>query len=515
MRVIGELGRPRTLPGGAEQFREIHRPKGPERAALVLGLGPEPGRLDQDLGLAGSLTYYMEAPDFLAQAKGITDVLSRSWMRRDPAWLMSLSRDELRSLRILRYMPGARVFPSFWGPILGRVRVLLAGALPGALPGRRVLLPGEKNGLLLRELAHALDEAGWKVDVLPVERGAHPDPEALARLLSVEPAALYFSINFQGLDPYGEVCHMLTQAECRVAAWCVDNPWHLISGLKSGFWRHIDVFVTDHAFIADLANHGAARVHHLPLGASPALFRPRDAESGHGAGLAERVVFVGRSAFPDKAGFFAGLRVDQEAMAEAGALMASGARPDFFWWAERLGIDQRWPSKELRRVGLCAEEAGLAHRARCLRAIARRLPLTVLGDEGWETLLPQGTDVRPPVDYYRDLPEVCARAKACLNMTSLLLPAGLTQRHFDVWIAGGLLLSDATPGLDLFPMELTRPVTFTQPEEAAALLADLEAAPGRPGELRRAWKALVLAEHTYAHRVDAMLRVMGLEHAGK
>jgi spore maturation protein CgeB len=102
------------------------------------------------------------------------------------------------------------------------------------------------------------------------------------------------------------------------------------------------------------------------------------------------------------------------------------------------------------------------------------------------------------VDYYSGLAEIYREASFSLNLTSLLLPHGLTQRHFDVWACGGFLLTDDTPGLKIFPQELARAVTFETPEQAAELLRSLAAAPLRKEELRRAWQEHILEEHSYA-----------------
>ena len=69
--------------------------------------------------------------------------------------------------------------------------------------------------------------------------------------------------------------------------------------------------------------------------------------------------------------------------------------------------------------------------------------LVVVGDKGWKHHLPPGppeTPLLPPVDYYTTLPGLYRAASYTFNVTSLLLPGGLTQRHFDVWRAGGFLL---------------------------------------------------------------------------
>jgi ferritin-like metal-binding protein YciE len=48
-------------------------------------------------------------------------------------------------------------------------------------------------------------------------------------------------------------------------------------------------------------------------------------------------------------------------------------------------------------------------------------------------------------------------------------------------------------------------VTFETPEQAAELLRSLAAAPLRKEELRRAWQAHILSDHTYAARLKTIL----------
>ncbi len=100
------------------------------------------------------------------------------------------------------------------------------------------------------------------------------------------------------------------------------------------------------------------------------------------------------------------------------------------------------------------------------------------------------------------MPGRYASARYVLGAASLLLPHALSQRHFDVWAAGGCLLTDATPGLDLFPAELTRPITYRTAREIPELLR-------RPDQERTAliaaWRTHIAAAHTYRHRVRTIL----------
>ncbi|MDP3431268.1 MAG: glycosyltransferase, partial [Desulfomicrobium sp.] len=151
-----------------------------------------------------------------------------------------------------------------------------------------------------------------------------------------------------------------------------------------------------------------------------------------------------------------------------------------------------------------AETASARWRQDCLTALAAMVDLTVVGDDAWRGMLP-GARLLPPVDYYSGLAEVYRRASFSLNLTSLLLPHGLTQRHFDVWACGGFLLTDDTPGMKIFPQELARAVIFASPSEAAELLRSLAANPKGKEELRRAWQEHVCAEHSYVVRLRAII----------
>lgn len=512
-RILDGLGRPKTLPASPQDFLTLFG-AGPD--ILLLGLGPEPERLAElvpELSGAAGRVRFVEAPALAAQ-------LGEDWRERIPPAYEAMHIDELaataQDVRVVLYRPGPRLFPDFWGPLLARLHLALLPQAP-APDQRLVWLPGDETDLLRLELREAFEALGYRVRLLP-------DEAALRGLLAGgECPALYFSVNFKGLDPLGEAAHLLEAAGAKLAVWCVDNPLHLLSGLRARFWAQLPLFVTDDWFIEPLRSLGAANVRHLPLAAravnltgeprrpDPTIMDPTVMAPAF-ADLADRLVFVGRSAFPGKADFFAGCATPAAAWTEAERLLTTGGRPDFGWWLARLGIDRLWPGTDARRAGFCAEETGKAWRTACLSAAHKGLAgaFTVFGDAGWRELLPVGTDLRGPVDYYAALPKIAASAAACLNCTSPLLPHGLTQRHFDTWAWGGLLLTDATPGLSLFPAELTRAITFRTPQDIAPRLRALQASASEAEGLKQAWREELAARHSYAHRVQNVLESLGL-----
>jgi hypothetical protein len=475
MRLTDELGFSKSLFPGHETVRTCA-----SREWLVLGLGPDPAALAESLPPDAEV-FYLECPSFYDQTDG-------DWRAAiPPGWRRVESFDPLKDRNIILYEAGMQLFPGFWGPVTAAL------ALPcpaGQTGGKAVLVPTEKSRLIASEVSQALVAEGFQVlpvapgDLLPILETSRPD--------------LFLSINFAGLDPFGAASSVLARAGVPVAVWCVDNPFHSLSALKSHFWQDVHLFVTDDWFVAPLKGHGAKHVHHLPLAANQDFFKAAPDRPE----LADKLLFVGRSAFPDKAAFFAGLKLPDDALALALAMLERGDRPDFAWWSERLGVERLWPGKDVRLAGLGAEESGRAWRAQVLAEAAKAGELVVHGDGAWRTLVPSAFDLRAPVDYYGPLAGMYASARCVIGATSPLLPRGLTQRHFDVWAAGGCLISDDTPGLDLFPAELTRPITFHTPSSIPAALASLER---NRMDLIRAWRELVSREHTYAHRIQSIL----------
>jgi len=487
-RIVSSQGNTLTLNSGAQAFERL---RAGNEAVLFMGLGPDLAVLNDLVG-ARARVFWCEHPSFLEQMEALRAGLPAQWQRVLPEDLASLPPQS----DIFFYRQNTVLFPEFWGPLRARVLVRRPG-LERQPRAKSILLPGDDASLLTRELDAAFTAEGFAVHRL------HPawTAEELPALLERERPALCLSVNLRGLDPDGGIFHLLRACEVPTAVWMVDNPWHLLSSLRSAWWTQAHICATDASFLPALQAAGAKNAFHLPLACSPEWAR---AAQSSDAGPANPLVFVGRSAFPDRRRFFAACRLPPETSAEAQALLERpGPVPDFHWWMRRLGIQTPWPGNDVRRAGLGAEDCSLARRAQWLKAA---LPhgLTVYGDAAWRALLPERADLRPPVDYYAALPGIYAQARYSLNVTSLLLPAGLNQRHFDVWIAGGFLLTDAAPGLDIFPAELRRECVLSHPGQLKEALARLENDAALRAQLQAAWKDCLLARHSYRHRAQEL-----------
>ena len=372
---------------------------------------------------------------------------------------------------------------------------------------RTAILPDSGRDLLRSEVSLALGRLGFTV--------LRPRPEDLAdekhehylpRLIEKKPE-LFFSINLQGLFPGAPHTRSLLEAGIPTLAWFVDNPWHLLSAMRDPSWKNLHLALTDKSFVEPLQAAGAGSVMHMPLAASAAHMR----EAGNAPEKLGGIVFAGRSSFPNLESFFAGQELPEESMSRALEVQKHGERADFAWWVRELGLSESqkhfWPGKKARKPGKGAVLCNAAWRRACLQAAQTYAGgLSVFGDDGWQGL----KDLRGPVDYYTRLPAAYRAARYSLNINSLLLPQGLSQRVFDAWMAGGFCLSDWNQGLEIFPPELVREIAFHSPEEIPSLAASLDANHNRREKLRRDWEAHILAEHSYEKRVGDTLFQLGL-----
>lgn len=533
--ILDSLGRRQSLASGAKAFLwEKAAQAEQHNSLLVLGLGPEPKALPAMLAGHYTSILWVECPQFenaLSLASGISVPLDPSppetiatvpWLRISPEEAVQRSVQCDMAL----YRQNLRLFPEFWGPLWARIQCLKWGLPVFASPNATVALLGQENSLLIRELTHGFRQCGFDVHVLSHDLSSSTSTSNIQHLLRHIRPSLFFSVNGHGLDAGGEIFHLLHACGVPVALWFVDNPWHILTRFRLPWWRQLQLFCTDASFLPGLRAAGAQSVEHLPLAVAPHMwdavpYANTQAKDIPGGPL-EQILFVGRLAFPQKNAFFGAARVPASVMNAAQNLQDAGKRPDFAWWSKALDSppEHLWPGHAVRAVGLGAESCAARNRLQWMAA-ARPHGLTHYGHMPDDPPLPelplavapQGNTQapfvsRPPVDYYSTLPRLYATAPYTLNVTSLLLPQGLTQRHFDVWAGGGFLLTDASPGLNIFPKELTAEICVQNPKELTERLKHLEAQPALRTQVQQAWKKHLLAHHSYTHRVHTLCQQM-------
>ncbi len=483
-----EQGQTRTLLTGAGAYTCLREGSGAgaNAQAVVLGLvceekeqGAEPQTGDEKL-FPGAYIVPMGSGS-AASAQAVAGMLEQG----GAVWL---------------HTQALRLFPSFFGPLAAKVQVGEKRAQKADNTGKCVWLPGQHGLLLHGELKEALQTMGFCVQ---------ENQSLTIRSLAQKPPAYILSVNARGFLGDAEADEGLLFYACKelgipVALWLVDNPWLILSGLRTPWWKKAHIFVTDPSFVPQLQAHGAEHVYVLPLGVSEIFAQEGKLEKVQGRG---KLIFVGSSAFGKKNQYFAAAKVQEALLTEAMHMLETAGQPHFHWWAARSGETHFWPGNGVRAVAAGAEACSQTHRVAWLKA-ALPLGLEVYGDAGWENLL--GIRQKPPIAYGQELARLYHAADYTLDIGSLLLPQGLSQRHFDVWPAGGFLLSTAQQALAMFPAELAKPITLAQYEDVAEKTTYFAAHPAHKEELQKAWQEALLAVHTYRHRLAYMLEKLGV-----
>ncbi len=506
--LTNNQGKVISLLSGQGAFMRLDGPRFGPKEHILLGLGPLINEKSlehlvptNEILHENCKVFYLECPCFIKALaeQGLTLTIPKHWEKITLNELPAL----LAGRAIWWHKQNTHLFSDFWSPILGQVQAKLLRGLHSFHRSSSVYIPGNKQQLLHQEICQAFLDLGYALHV----------EQDLRTVLITEQPSLYFSVNLRGLDGDGVDFALLQALNIPVAIWFVDNPWHILSSLRLPWWKQARLFVTDASFIPELKKHGASYVYHLPLAAGQHMWKPEktiDRISTRQALQAAKkadCVFVGRAHFPEHARFFAAAKLDQGVVDEALSLLKAGQRVHFHWWQKRLDL-LTWPGHEVRKIGLGAEKCACMQRVMWLRALLEVRAMVIGDSVSWQNFLPEAKDdiFYSNMDYYTELASIYRVAPCVLNVTSLLLPAGLTQRHFDVWAAGGFLLTDKTDGLDIFPPNLVKPICINNASNIVKTLNSLSISVR--SELTKAWQEHIKAEHSYVKRMKFVLQCL-------
>jgi spore maturation protein CgeB len=297
-------------------------------------------------------------------------------------------------------------------------------------------------------------------------------------------------------------------------SWYVDSPAIILSLYDGPRSELAYFFVWDPTYIPAVQAQGFEKVFPLPLATDPEIFTPQAArERPNGGG---QVVFVGNSLIGSarkKLSRLPGGPEFQEIFQEL--LQASEARPfqPFPALLAEKSLEGHPLITGLDRQGRSDLEAALLwsatreYRRSCLQELAPFEPV-IYGDVGWGELLAGSYRLRPEVNYYEDLPRIYGSCALNFNATSLQMKAAVNQRVFDVPASGGFLLTDFREQLsELFHLE-KEVAYFREPGEISQLARYYLAHPEVRQKMAARARSRVLQEHTYRHRVAAMLDTM-------
>ncbi len=343
----------------------------------------------------------------------------------------------------------------------------------------------------------------------------------LAAVMEFKPDCIV-TINHLGVDREGVLMNLLERLRLPLASWFVDNP-HLVLAHYSNLvspWAAI--FTWDADNLASLRALGFEHVFYLPLGTDITRFCPPGPENMLPPGHPWRsdVSFVGNSMLHKVDARLKILRLPpllHESYRLVAAQFADSeirsvdeflrrCRPELVPAYESLG----GPLRQLDYEVMLTWEATLQYRLSCVKATLPFTPL-IVGDDGWHTLLadcPMPWRSHPEVRYYIDLPLLYPASKINFNCTSKQMKGAVNQRVFDVPAAGAFCVTDWREQIENLFEPGKEVVCYHSPEEATELIRRYLDDPAGRAAISEAARKRVLAEHTYDHRLRALVQTM-------
>jgi spore maturation protein CgeB len=328
---------------------------------------------------------------------------------------------------------------------------------------------------------------------------------------SFKPDAIV-TVNHLGVDHEGVLYALAGELRLPLVSWFVDNPEFILPLYPKPDPENTLILTWDADSLEAVRGYGFTNVFWLPLGADPERFRP--GREGRPE-WRSRVSFVGNSmvaktasrlnaaapgpallaAFVDLARSFG--RSGERSVA---AFLAA-SRPDLALELAALPL--------LRRVAYATAlvwHSTLEYRLGC---VAQTLPFgpLIAGDSGWSQLLAGSKSHRlhKELNYYDELPGFYPASAVNFNCTSLQMKGAVNQRVFDVPAAGAFLLTDHRRQIERLFEPDVEIALFRSPDEIPGLLRRFLADPKGRARVVKAGRARVLAEHTYGHRLSALM----------
>ena len=338
---------------------------------------------------------------------------------------------------------------------------------------------------------------------------------------SFRPDAI-LTVNHLGVDHEGVLYALAGELKLPLVSWFVDNPEFILPLYPQPDPGNTLVLTWDADSLDAVRGFGFTNVFWLPLGADPERFRP--GREGRPE-WRSRVSFVGNSmvrktasrlqaagAGPALLTAFSDLaRAFGQSGERSVAAFVAAARPEL--QAELAAL----PS--VRRM---AYETALVWRSTLeyrLDCVQRTLPFgpLIAGDPGWAQLLDGATGHRlhPELNYYEELPGFYGACEVNFNCTSLQMKGAVNQRVFDVPAAGAFLLTDHRSQIERLFEPDVEIALFRGQEEIGPLTERFLADPEGRARLARAGRARVLAEHTYEHRLSALMAAIHQSFPGR
>ncbi|RJQ13677.1 MAG: hypothetical protein C4560_13855 [Nitrospiraceae bacterium] len=422
-------------------------------------------------------------------------------------------KEGILPVSVFTLAPAVSVFSEYYGPIIDSLNKITSVRLwdrikyPKFRQDTQKVVLIDTGYFLVKEAEKALLSLNHKVRRVPVGKTAGGDvvlSQFVEAILDFKPDFI-LTINHLGFDEEGALTSFFRSIEMPVASWYVDSPRLIVQAFKKNVSPYVSMFLWDRTYIDDMKKMGFESVNYLTLGTDIDVFRPMKIK-GQGQRLRDFVCdvgFVGNSMVGPVNEYMS--KFDREfhpLIDRLAEKVAAGESFGIGMLPYNLDVKQKMDFE-----AAVLWKATLLYRRSCIEKL-NGFSVRVHGDTGWKDLLDSHYDLKPPLNYYNELPKFYNACKINFNATHLQMSEAVNQRVFDVPACGAFLLTDYQKCIDeLFDAgkEIT---VYRDKEEVPGLVRFYLDNPGERERIAGRGRERVLRDHTYGHRLGSMIRSM-------
>ena len=440
----------------------------------------------------------------------------------DPA-IQEISRRQLKcglkDIFLIKHPPSVRCFPGFYTSLAERLentqKMKMGDRLKyGKFKSEKLkILLINSQYLMMGELVHAIQSLGHSLKTIIMEREAEVAQnefitDLLKILIEFRPDFI-LTVNHLGFDREGIVTDFLTTLKVPFASWYVDSPMLIIKHYERNLSPYCAIFLWDQDYVADMQALGFDKVHYLPLGTNPQVFKRLPLRENPLASQQNEISFVGNSMVKpiqkkmDRLGLG---EPNKPLIAEIGRAYAQSTCRnvsdvlDRDPYREDPLVKGMQNGKRVDFEALIMCQATLLHRFAHIQKLEPLRPV-IRGDDGWYSLLNRSFQIGPELLYYYDLNFFYNVSKVNFNITSTQMRNAVNQRVFDVPAAGKFLLTDYKNQLETLMDVGKEVVCYRDKEEIPELTRFYLAHDSLREKIAQRGRKRVLADHTYTRRV--------------
>ena len=415
-----------------------------------------------------------------------------------------------RYVQVIKHPASYSVNREFYDGLLSSIR----SGVSGKGSGTALVLYGKF--FLQEELCTALEKNNFKAVRFEYDKAdtSLKYESELQYLIQKEKPEFVLSVNMLGFDGSGVLGEICWNSGIPLAAWFVDDPNPVLLHQEQFLKKNMTAFCWERTYLPKLSELNFDKAYYLPLATDPGMFSySTNRRMVAGAG------FVGSSMGKKFLGDIAGKFLWTESLEPLVLTCASMLLADPFRDVD--GILEEVCGRDMMKVPYSDRRnrtwlrSYIIHTASMMRRKQVIAPLVssgiqTFGDpEGWRDLCGDNLKTNPDIDYRTELSQTYRNIEINVNITSCQMPSAVNQRVFDIPSCGGFVISDMQDDLkEIF--ESDEVAVYSSVEELREKVEYFRINEKEREEISGRARARILKEHTYAKRLETIMKMLSI-----